>query len=360
MRRVPVAELFEDRPDEAALPVPGGSQATLGADPIDESADEIESRPPATGRRRLLTLLLRASAVIIAGAAVYFCVVALADSWPSVVEGFRRMSGWLLIAAFLLGFAGTALLAFSWQRCLLLVDGRRWPYRRVVAWFFAGELGKYLPGSVWAVVGRGELAHRAGVRRGVAYTATVLSMVLMLVGVGLVCSVLLPFLVGGGPWHGWEWLVILTIPAAVAMTVPAINRPIFGLLARVSKQRVVVPAASVGRMADVILSSMPAWVLTSSASVVVTAAMGYEQNPARVAFAALLAWVVGFLAVPVPAGLGVREGLFAVLSGLDTGVAFAVAGLVRVLQIVSDALGGLLGLIAVGARHRKSSKKAMP
>jgi uncharacterized membrane protein YbhN (UPF0104 family) len=82
-------------------------------------------------------------------------------------------------------------------------------------------------------------------------------------------------------------------------------------------------------------------------SVCVTEALGFSQQPARVAFAAVAAWIIGFLAIPVPAGAGLRELVFLAISGLDNGPAVAVAAIARLLFIVVDAGGGLLGLWAV-------------
>ena len=90
-------------------------------------------------------------------------------------------------------------LAMLWHRVLTAFD-RTWPFRKVAAWYFAGELGKYIPGGIWPVVGRGELARRDGVKRSTAYATTLLSLALMCVGAAFACGLLAPFLAldGGG------------------------------------------------------------------------------------------------------------------------------------------------------------------
>jgi len=90
--------------------------------------------------------------------------------------------------------------------------------------------------------------------------------------------------------------------------------------------------------------SIPTWVLLGSAAVLVTEALGYHQQPARVAFAAITAWIIGFLAVPVPAGAGLRELVFVAVCGLPAAPAVAVAAIARALFLVVDGTGGVLGL----------------
>ena len=54
-----------------------------------------------------------------------------------------------------------------------------------VTWYFVGEIGKYVPGGIWPVVGRAELARRGGHPRSGAYASVALSLgALYLVGHG--------------------------------------------------------------------------------------------------------------------------------------------------------------------------------
>jgi len=80
----------------------------------------------------------------------------------------------------------------------------------------------------------------------------------------------------------------------------------------------------------------------------------------RVVFAAVLSWVVGFLAVPVPAGAGVREAVLLAASGLDGGVAAATAIIARVIFIAVDAVGGLLGAPVAGRRRAGATVGPLP
>ncbi|MTD12853.1 hypothetical protein GIS00_02695 [Nakamurella sp. YIM 132087] len=323
-----------------------------GALPDTDDDDLQPEAAPANPRRARLKLLLRIVGILVAIAAVALCVRAVVSSWDKVSHDLSTANVWLLVLAFLCGMAGTTGLALNWGATIDLLDGRRWPRTKVVTWFFAGELGKYIPGSVWALIGRGELAHRAGVRRRTSYTATLMAMCLMLIGAVLLCALVVPFeLIGGS--IGIEALALLIIPAVVVFCLPPVNGFVFHLLEKVSRGRVQIPRIGFARMARLVLGYLPAWALTAAVSVLVAAALGYQQQIGQVAVAALLAWVVGFVAIPVPAGAGIREVVFYTLCGLGEGPGVVVAIAARLALILSDGLGGVVALGALGLLRRK-------
>jgi uncharacterized membrane protein YbhN (UPF0104 family) len=214
----------------------------------------------------------------------------------------------------------------------------------VTAWYFAGEMGKYLPGGIWPVVGRGELASRAGVSRSVAYGTTMLSLGLMVLGGLMLCAVLLPLAMAQEDVPRWVWLALLGLPIGLALLHPVVLGRVFDLLRRTTRGRVDLKPASWGRMVELAATSVPTWVLVGVASWLVTSGLGFEAPFLRIVFAATLAWVAGFLAVPVPAGAGIREIVFVATCGLGTTEATVVATVSRFLFILVDAVGGLIGL----------------
>src|SRR5918994_2960965 len=61
-----------------------------------------------------------------------------------------------------------------------------------VAWYFAGEIGKYVPGAVWPILGRGGRARRGGVARHRAYPSVALSLAALYLAALGVAAVLVP------------------------------------------------------------------------------------------------------------------------------------------------------------------------
>lgn len=297
--------------------------------------------PAPRGRRRSLVRVLGG---LVAVVAVVLLVRALADEWSTIGPAVRDLDPVPLAGAFVCSAAAMTGLALLWWRCLHLF-GSPASAADSIAWYFGGELGKYLPGGVWQVLGRGELARRGGhVTRSAAYATTLISYGAMCVGAGVACGLVAPFLALSGRGLGYGWLMVALVPLGLAAIHPAVLGRILALGRRVTKGRLDLQAPPWGRMLVLVLWSVPTWVFTGLAAVLVTESLGFDQSPARVAFAAVAAWIIGFLAIPVPAGAGLRELLFVGISGLVVGPGAAVAALSRLLFIVVDGVGGLLGL----------------
>jgi glycosyltransferase 2 family protein len=303
------------------------------------------TRPEPPPRRVLsATRILRFAGVAFAVVAVGLCVKTIAGQWHNVRPAIADANlGWIF-AAFVCSAASMAGLGLLWWHCLRLFDS---PAGRVpaVAWYFGGELGKYVPGGVWTVLGRGELAQRAGaISRSTGYATTLIAYGAMTVGAAGVCAALAPFLSTDGGGLNWAWLMLALIPLGVVAVHPVVFGRVLAFGRRATRGRMDLAPPAWSSMLRLIAWSIPTWVLLGGAAVLVTEALGYHQLPARVAFAAVAAWIIGFLAVPVPAGAGLRELVFVASCGLDAAPAVAVAAIARGLFLVVDGAGGVLGL----------------
>ena len=59
-------------------------------------------------------------------------------------------------------------------------------------------------------------------------------------------------------------------------------------------------------------------------------------------FATILSWVVGFLAVPVPSGAGIRETVLFAASGVEKPIAITTAVGARIIFVLVDVAGAAL------------------
>lgn len=289
-------------------------------------------------------MVVRVVGALAAAVAIALCVRTLADSWSDVRETLAGARPEWLLVAFAASAASMIGLGLAWWRCLrsFRVDVR---VPMALGWYFGGELGKYLPGGVWTLVGRGELAARGGrTDRSTAYGSVLLSYAAMCIAAAALCGLLGPVVaITGRGQASWGWLAALLVPAAASIH-PRVLGAAPVLAGRLTGGRITLVLPSWRTTARLVFWSVPAWILLGAAAAGVTEALGLAQSPARVALAAVGAWVIGFLAVPVPAGAGVRELVFVGLCGLPAAPAVAVAVLARALLIVVDALGGVAGL----------------
>ena len=101
----------------------------------------------------------------------------LAEKWPETVKALRDANLVWLVPAAVCAVGAMFLLAWRWGAAIIAVGGARAGSHRVISAFFVGEAGKYIPGAVWAMLGRGELARREGYERPIAYSSVVLSVI---------------------------------------------------------------------------------------------------------------------------------------------------------------------------------------
>jgi hypothetical protein len=102
-------------------------------------------------------------------AAITYAVV---SEWGDVRSALRTLNWANVVMAFLAVLMGMVTAGLAW-RALLAGEGHPLPPWTAARIFLVGQLGKYLPGSIWSVVLQTELARGVGVPRARAFTTSV-------------------------------------------------------------------------------------------------------------------------------------------------------------------------------------------
>ena len=293
-------------------------------------------------RRRGLSTLV---GFVLAGLGAAFVAWSLADEWERVLEAATGARPLWLGAGFGFGIAGMVGLALGWRRALELL-GLPCSRRDALHWYFVGQLGKYLPGGVWAVVGSAELAAGEGASRARAYGAMLLALGCGYLAGVLAVAGLLPFQIGllqGLPTVGF---LLALIPLGVLAVHPAVLGRVLELTRRVAQRPIELEVPPWGSSLRLVGWHLPAWLGLGLATWCVARALEGPAPVVNIVLAGILAWVVGFLVVPAPGGLGVREAVFTVAAtSLSSGMAAAVAVVARVLFVLVDLVGAGLVLL---------------
>ncbi|WP_394296528.1 lysylphosphatidylglycerol synthase domain-containing protein [Nocardiopsis salina] len=283
---------------------------------------------------------------------------ALHTHWAQAREAVLELPPWAPPAAVLAGMAGLAAQMMGW-RALLAGLGSPLPRRVAARVMFVGQLGKYLPGSVWAFVAQVELARDHAVPRSRGAAATLLA-VAVTVATGLaVAAVALP-LSSAEAARRWWWALALA-PLVLAALHPRVITLGLGLAARpFVRFREVAEAGTLdvgGRAITTAVSwTLLAWIPLGAHLWLLTWAVGGDPlsslGPAVGAYA--LAWTLGLLVVFAPAGLGVREAVLVVALApvVDAGSALVLAVLSRLVMTVADLAWAGVGLLASRGRGR--------
>jgi uncharacterized membrane protein YbhN (UPF0104 family) len=260
--------------------------------------------------------------------------------------GPLRLAGAVVCAA-----AGLVLTAMLW-RLLLRWVGSEVGVRDAAAVFFVGQLGKYVPGSVWSIAAQAQLGRRHDVPARSSATASVLFLLVhtatgLLVGGLLVAlgAVELP----DGVSVLWAWAAVLV--GAVSLVPPLLRRVADRLAGRG------VDAVFEGpEMVRTVVLMVAVWALYGASLMCLVPTGGGSPGLLGATAAFALAHAVGVLIVFAPAGVGAREAVLVALLSPALGVpgAVAVALMSRVAHALADflAAGAAAGWArAGGGRH---------
>lgn len=231
--------------------------------------------------------------------------------------------------------------------------GHRLPVGAGLRIFVIGQLGKFLPGSVWNVVAQAELASDRGVRRSATASASVVALALSVATATLLAVPAALVLDGLGMWR---WAALLALPLLAVLLHPGPLEQLHRLLVTVARRGGEARRLSPGALVRADVWTLLSWAGLGGQALVLLLAAGAPLTWGTVLAAVsgfALAWVAGFVVVFVPAGAGVREVVLTLLWAplLGTVEALAVVLVARVLTVLVDlALAG--GALLVQSRSR--------
>ncbi|WP_196804597.1 lysylphosphatidylglycerol synthase domain-containing protein [Cellulomonas sp. URHD0024] len=282
-----------------------------------------------------------------------FATVWLAANWQEVLDGFAQISPVSVAGAFLLACAGIGASTLTW-RAVLDALGSRLGARAAARTYLLGQLGKYVPGSVWAVLAQAELSGEYGVPRARAAVGALAHMLLSCV-VGVVVAAVALAASGLVPAVPYAVLAAVAVGGVVLLTPPVFNW-LIAVAARVLHRPTPGRLAG-GGMLRAVSWTLAMWLAFGLHFWVLALGQGHEAAHLLLACvgAYALAWVAGFLVVFLPAGAGAREvvlvaTLAPVMSSAD---AVSLAIVSRAVMLVADFLLAGLAALADRRRHRE-------
>ncbi|MES2305819.1 MAG: lysylphosphatidylglycerol synthase domain-containing protein [Gemmatimonadota bacterium] len=263
---------------------------------------------------------------------LYFLVIKVIKNWDDFkAQQIQWHFRWeFIIASLLVTWVMYGFLILGWRS--VLHGWRQW-IRAVDAariWCLS-SLGKYIPGKVWAIAGMAVMAQREGVS-GAAATGSAIIMQLVSIATGTILTfALIGTRLLDEMWPGSSLaalaLAIVALLAVLALTSPSLTRRIGFVVGRPDAVQPVEPES----LAAALFTNFLAWAGYGLALQLLL--LGTIENvtldwaTATGAFAA--SYLVGYLALIVPGGIGVRELVLVLLLkptiGLGPAGALAVA-----------------------------------
>jgi len=315
---------------------------------VDMIPSTLTAPPPAVrSRRAVLIAVARALIVCAVAASIGYAVVSL---WSDVRDTFLALDPWAIAGALVAALAAIGANVKAWQAVLRELDH---DVSTVAAgrMYLVGQLGKYLPGSVWAFVMQVELSLRAGIPRARSFAAS-----LVLIGMSTTAALLLGLMglpslhaVGGAA----IWAAVALVPIALVCAVPPVLSRLVDLFLRLLRKGGLNHRLRLRGLAPVVGWSALAWTLFGVQFWLLGAGVGGAATaslPSAIgAFA--LAMTAGMLAIASPSGLGVREAVLvaSLAPFMGAGPALGIALASRLVLTVADVIAAG---VAAWSAHR--------
>ena len=233
-------------------------------------------------------------------------------NWQALAEQQWSFRLWPFTASLLAVAVIFALNSQIWRMIVFALSGHRLKAVRAAYIWFISNLGRYLPGKIWQLAGMAVLARKEGVSAVGATASAVIGQVIHLLAgaaVGLYC---LPAGLGStfAPLARWAWLGLLPV---ILILYPPLLRKILRLVSGFRGRQPVEVNLNLLDIAVWFVLNVLVWLAYGCCFYYFVKAI-YPQGGLSLQVAIgvyAVGYIIGFLVLFAPGGLGVRETMFA-------------------------------------------------
>lgn len=250
---------------------------------------------------------------------------------------------WIAPSLILL-FLGFYVSTISWGTALR-VHHRRIPHRDAVVSHGQSVFAKYIPGKVWVILGRASyISDTKADLKNNSFISLKEQLIYTWVG----------FLVSAVPtilFYGIQWITLLIVLIIVLLTlflfVPSAHHFTLRVFKKITRRDLELPVINLRRSAPVILSTTMIWIAWTLSFYFFMRIFSNDID-AVMAFAFPLSVCFGLIAIILPGGLGLREGIiigYLTLAGMDLETATTISFMNRFAFIAGEVFIFLLALM---------------
>lgn len=308
---------------------------------------------PRIGVPRWLRLTLGLAIVV---ASLYFLLSRLIRDWHQIPFDRLNLAPIYLVASFaLLLLVHFPIYGWLWQAILRTLDApiAVWKAAAITA---VSCIGKYAPGKVWFTLGRMSLAKRDGVPEAKSLLSVVMEIAITLLG-GIALLGAAIILIPRSKVPSAVYYFFLLIPLClVALYPPVMNwflRTGLRLLRLPMFEWRLTPVGTLKLLGICLLD----WLAQGTGSFLLVKSfypLTISQMPVMLGGYAI-SWMIGFLVLVAPAGLGVREGIYTLIlkTVMPEPVAIISAMVTRVWITVGELAAAAIGFLLLRASLRR-------
>ncbi len=242
---------------------------------------------------------------------LWFAYRSLRGSWGELRrQPLPEHVGWGWVAASMATFLLAYLVLIQTWRAILTSWETGLPFVAAARIWMVSNLGRYVPGKVWQIAAMGVLAQRAGVSPVVATGSAVLGTAVN-IAAGLLVVMATGWRLLALPYAGAPVVAaaIVVMIAVGLMALPWLTPKALRLAERATGSSVTVNIPPRRALVYAVVGNIVAWVLYGLAFQLLARAMLGAAPGGLAAYVAVytLSYLVGYLVLPAPAGVGFRE-----------------------------------------------------
>jgi len=249
---------------------------------------------------------------------------------------------------------------WAWYLITLKLGIALSPSETIETWF-TSQLGKYLPGKVWLLLGRFYLYDSKGKSKKVISIALYLETILVILSGGLIFLAAFVFFkeirssYGGNQF--W-WVILLFIIALVSLHPRVFLKILNWVLVQLNREPISL-SISYSDVLGILIFCVVAWMIGGIGFYLFIDAF-YPVAPQYILFltgAMAISSTLGLIAIFAPSGLGVREGALVYLLSLmmATPIAVILSVLTRIWMTLIEI--GLIGMVYLFRQFQKREKE---
>lgn len=277
--------------------------------------------------------------------------LALRSRWTEVRHELATLDAVGLWSSMGVALLGVGASSGIWHQMLTGL-GEPLPLRVSLRIFFVGQIGKYLPGAVWPAVTQAALAREHGVAPRATVSAVTLFLWVHLI-TGTAVAVPILALTGRLPL-----LTLVALPVLVALLTPRLLGWSLQTLFRLARRRPLRQLPDATHLLRGVAWALVMWTCYGLHVHLLTAAVDDPVGVVTGAAVFAAAWVVGFVLVIAPAGVGPREAAIVALLPLSAGAGLVVALVSRLIMSIADAAWAAITALDVASRRGSAEPAA--
>ena len=277
--------------------------------------------------------------LLIVSVILFFFIRYIYAHWNNLAQYQWKFDYQLLFGSLILVMANFIFLIQIWRK-LILRMGYFLNFKKAFKIFFYSSLGKYVPGKVWSVLGMVYMCEKEGIPREASMASAVLNQALNMIG-----GMLLVVIVSGTRFLGGLPKIIY-FPLALIFIIfiyPPLLEKVLNMMLKLLKREPIKINLSFRNNLIFTFLFMLSWCVYGVAFIIFIRSLttcSLSLSPI-ISSAFVFSYIVGFLSVFVPGGLGVREGIlvFYLSSYFPLPVATLIALLSRLWMTAAEILG---------------------